>query len=111
MRILKDAGLIDRAILNQEIEAILIQEQSDRAGNLPPVELVQDYVEAAIRSARSGDVRPAAEQVIALLSLDLDDLRKAALLSLMVRWTGKGKFDPEAAYVLEKRTTYATGRG
>jgi hypothetical protein len=55
MRILNDAGLIDRAILNQEIEAILIQEQSDRPGNLPAVELVQDYVEAAIRSARSGD--------------------------------------------------------
>jgi hypothetical protein len=50
-------------------------------------------------------------QVIALLSLDLDDLRKAALLSLMVRWTGKQKFDPLAAYVLEKRATYVTGGG
>ena len=42
---------------------------------------------------------------------NLDDLRKAALLSLMVRLTGKRKFDPVAAYVLEKRATYVTSQG
>jgi hypothetical protein len=113
MRILNDAGLVDRAILNQEIEAILFQDPpgKDGAGNFPARELVQDYVETAIRAARGGEVRPSAEQVIALLSLDLDDLRKAALLSLLVRLTGKQKFDPVAAYVLEKRATYVTGGG
>ena len=107
MGILNDAGLVDRAILNQEIEAIL----QEATGNFQARELVQDHVETVIRAGRSGEVRQAAERVIELLSLDLDDLRKGALLSLMVRLTGKRKFDPVAGYVLEKRATYVTGRG
>jgi len=98
---------IDRAILNQEIEAILL----DASGNFLDRELVEDNVETLIRAGRHGEVPQAAETLIALLSLDLDDLRKAALLSLILRLTGKQKFDPVAAYVLEKRPTYVTGRG
>jgi hypothetical protein len=97
----------DHAVLNQEIEAIL----QGAAGNFPGRESVEDNMETLVRAGRQGEVRPAAERVIALLSLDLDDLRKAALLSLMVRLTGKRKFDPVAAYVLEKRATYVTGQG
>ncbi len=116
MEILNDTGLFDLAVLNQEIEAIL-QENSwetsgqDDAGNFQACELVQDHVETVIRAGRSGEVPQAAERVFALLSLDLDDLRKAALLSLIVRLIGKRKFDPVTAYVLEKRATYVTGRG
>ncbi len=73
--------------------------------------LVEDNVETLIRAGRHGEVRQAAKSLIALLSLDLDDLRKAALLSLIVRLTGKQSFDPVAAYVLEKRATYVSGRG
>ena len=116
MEILNDARFVDLAMLNQEIEAIL-QETSwetsgqEAAGNFQARDLVQDHVETVIRAGRSGEVSQAAERVFALLSLDLDDLRKAALLSLIVRLTGKRKFDPVAAYVLEKRATYVTGRG
>lgn len=116
MEILNDAGCVNLAILNQEIDAIL-QETSwetsgqEAAGNFQACELVQHHVRTVIRAGRSGEVPQAAERVFALLSLDLDDLRKAALLSLIVRLTGKRKFDPVAAYVLEKRTTYVTGRG
>ena len=107
MRILNDARLLDRAVVNQEIEAIF----QEAAGNFPAHETIEDDVETLVAAGRRGEVRQAAERVIALLSLDLDDLRKAALLSLMVRLTGKRKFDPVAAYVLEKRATYVTGQG
>ena len=116
MEILNDARFVDLAMLNQEIEAVL-QETSwetsgrEAAGNFQARDLVQDHVETVIRAGRSGEVSQAAERVFALLSLDLDDLRKAALLSLIVRLTGKRKFDPVAAYVLEKRATYVMGRG
>jgi hypothetical protein len=116
MEILNDTGLLDRVMLKQEIEAILREpfwetNGQQAAGNFQARELVQDHVETVIRAGRSGEVSQAAERVFALLSLDLDDLRKAALLSLTVRLTGKRKFDPVAAYVLEKRATYVTGRG
>jgi hypothetical protein len=102
-----ESRLSDRDGLNREIEAIL----QGTSGNLPPPETVLNDVETVVRAGRRGAVRPAAERVIALLSLDLDPLRKAALLSLMVRLTGKRKFDPVANYVLEKRATYATSQG
>ena len=104
---------IDQAILNREIEAIFSQEPAgqDAARNFQARELVQDHVETLIRAGRRGEVRQAAEHLIALLSLDLDDLRKAALLSLIVRLTGKQNFDPVAAYVLEKRATYVANQG
>jgi hypothetical protein len=41
----------------------------------------------------------------------LDDLRKAALLSLMVRLAGKRKFDPIASYILQNRKVFVTRRG
>ena len=43
--------------------------------------------------------------------MELDDLRKAALLSLMVRLTGKRKFDPIAAYILQNRKVFVTHPG
>jgi len=99
--------------LRQEIEAILQETPGPEASvSLPAaLEAITDHMETLIRAGRRGEVRQAAEYVIALLSLDLDFLRKAALLSLMVRLTGKRKFDPVAAHVLEKRATYATAQG
>ncbi len=52
-----------------------------------------------------------AQHVCALLSLELDDLRKAALLSLMVRLAGKRKFDPIASYILQNQKVLVTTRG
>ena len=102
----KEARLFDRAGLNRQIEAIF---QDSR--NFPALERVIDHFETLVRAGRRRDLQRAAEPVIALLSLDLDDLRRAALLSLMVRLTGKRNFEPVAAYVLEKRATYVTGQG
>jgi hypothetical protein len=95
------------AVLPREIEAIF----QEAVGNFPPREIIEDEVETLIRAGRRGDVPQAADRLISLLSLNLDDLRKAALLSLMARLTGKRKFDPVAAYVLEKRATYVTSQG
>ena len=106
-RRITESGLLDRAALNREIEAILIEAD----GNLPAAEIIEDRVENLVRLARRGDVPRAAREVISVLSLELDGLRKAALLSLMVRLTGKRRFDPIAAYVLEKRASYVTGQG
>ena len=102
-----ESRLLDRTLLQREIEAIFDQ----GAGNFPPPEAVEDHLETLLRAGRSGEVPRAAESVIALLGLDLDDLRKAALLSLMVRLTGRRKFDAVASYVLEKRATYVTSQG
>jgi hypothetical protein len=98
--------------LRREIEAILpdTSGQEDSA-SLPMTEAITDQIEHLIQAARRGDVPQAAERVISLLSLNLDDLRKAALLSLIVRLTGKRNFDPVAAYVLEKRAAYVTSPG
>jgi hypothetical protein len=98
--------------LRREIEAIVrdTSRQEDSA-SLPMLETIADNMDNLIRAARRGEVPQAAERLTSLLSLNLDDLRKAALLSLMVRLTGKRKFDPVAAYVLEKRATYASDRG
>jgi ABC-type glutathione transport system ATPase component len=104
---LTETARLDRAILNQEIEAIF----QDTAGNLPPRQTIEQHLETLVRAGRRGEVQKAAEHLIPLLRLDLDDLRKAALLSLMVRLTGKRKFDPVAAYVLEKPATYVTWQG
>jgi hypothetical protein len=101
------SGLLDRSALNREIEAILLE----APGNLPAAAIIEDHIVNLVRDARRDDVSRSAQHVIAVLSLDLDSLRKAALLSLMVRLTGKGKFDPVAVYVLEKRSTYVTSPG
>lgn len=52
----------------------------------------------------------AATEVCELLSLEVNDLRRAAVLSLMVRLAGKRKFDPIASYILENRAARRTGR-
>ena len=101
------ADFVDRDALHHEIEAIL----QEASGNFPSPEMIQNQIETLIRSGRQGQVPQAAEPLVSLLSLNLDDLRKAALLSLMARLTGKRKFDPVAAYVLEKRATYVTSQG
>lgn len=100
-------GHLDRTDLNREIEAILL----DATGDLPAAQIIEDHVEELVRASHRGDVSQAAQHVIAVLSLDLDALRKAALLSLMVRLSGKRSFDPVATYVLEKRASYVTSPG
>lgn len=107
MRISDETQLAERTALEQEIEAIL----GDSSDDLPAREVVTDQVETLVLAGRRGEVRTAGERVIALLSLDLDDLRKAALLSLLVRWIGRQKFDPIAVYVLEKRSTCVSSPG
>jgi hypothetical protein len=68
-------------------------------------------LEDFLGSLNEGQVTAAAQHVCALLALELDDLRRAALLSLMVRLAGKRKFDPIAAYILQNQKVFATGRG
>ncbi len=98
---------LDRTVLHREVAAIFEQ----AAGNFPALDKVEQQLETMATAGCRGDVQKAAEPVIALLGLDLDDLRKAALLSVMVRLIGKRRFDPVASYILEKRATYATSPG
>ena len=102
----KANGSTKRPTLNQQIEAIF----QDAAGDLPTRETLQEHLENFARAARRGQVRQAGERLIALLGMDLDDLRRAALLSVMLRLAGERKFHPIAGYVLEKRTAYVTAR-
>jgi hypothetical protein len=92
---LAESVLLDRAVLNRQIAEIL-EGLSDPA--LAP--RMEQSVEAFLHSLNQGDLSQTANHVCALLNLELDDLRKAALLSLMVRLAGKRKFDPIAAYIL-----------
>lgn len=98
---LSQSGLLDRALLNQQIEAIL----EGASQNPLAAQQIETHLEAMTECVERGDIPAAANEVITLLSLELDDLRKAALLSLMVRTVGKRRFDPVAVYVLEKKTT------
>jgi hypothetical protein len=98
-----ESGLLDRSLLNRQIEIIL--EGLERAVIGSEIE---HHLESFVDCIRQGDVPGAAEHTTALLSLDMDDLRKAALLSLMVRLASKRKFDPIATYVLANRTIYVT---
>jgi len=102
-----EAGLLDRALLNDHIEAIL----RDASGVPGMSARIEAHLERVLSLAQAGDVSGAAKHVAELLCLELDDLRKAALLSLMVRMAGKRLFDPVAAHLLENRATYATQRG
>ena len=72
---------------------------------------MEQDLDAFLGALQEGDVPRTAKHVCALLSLELDDLRKAALLSLMVRLAGKRKFDPIAGYILQNREVFVTGRG
>lgn len=100
-----ESGVLDRAVLNRQIEEILdgLEEKPLLAPRM------EENLDAFLRSVQEGEVSRTAEHVCALLSLELDDLRKAALLSLMVRLAGKRKFDPIAAYILQNREVFVSG--
>ena len=104
---LTEAGVLDRAVLNHQIAGILdgLANQSDLAPRL------MRSLEAFLRAVQGDDIPRTSKHVCALLSLELDDLRKAALLSLMVRLAGKRKFDPIAAYILQNQKVLVTERG
>ena len=96
-----ESGRLDRAILNREIEEIL------REASLNPSSAAEmaDQLDAFVECAKRGDIPAAADRVSALLSVELDDLRKAAMLSLLVRVSGRRQFEPIAVYLLEKNRT------
>ena len=98
---LGESGRLDRAVLDRQIQEIL-QEAS-----LDPVRAaaMADQLDAFVACAHRRDVPGAAAHVAELLSVELDDLRKAAILSLLVRVSGRRQFEPIAAYLLEKRGT------
>jgi hypothetical protein len=98
---LEESGVLDRAVLNQKIEAILQEASNDP---LTGRDIEHRLVELVI-STRHRNIPEAAAHVTALLSLNLDDLQRAAMLSLMVRLVGKKRFDPVATYLLEKNAT------
>jgi hypothetical protein len=104
---LTESGLLDRVVLNRQIEEIL-EGLSEKPALAPQMEQALD---AFLSALKSGDVPATAKHVCALLSLELDDLRKAALLSLMVRLAGKRKFNPIASYILQNRKVFVTQRG
>ena len=104
---ISESGRLDRSILNREIDAILQEATVDPA----LASRMVGQMDSLLSHARAGDVPAAARYVTTLLSVDLDELRKAALLSLMVRLTGKRRFDPIAAYILQNQKTHATGQG
>ena len=98
---LDESGVLDRAVLNKKIEAILQEaSQSPLTGR----DIEHRLVELVI-STRRRDIPEAAGHVTALLSMNLDDLQRAAMLSLIVRLVGKKRFDPVAAYLLENNPT------
>ncbi len=104
---LTESGLLDHAVLNRQIAEIL--EGLSANPMLGP--RMEQALDDFLQSLQEGDVPAAAKHVCALLALELDDLRRAALLSLMVRLAGKRKFDPVAAYILQNHKVFATGRG
>jgi hypothetical protein len=106
---LTESGVLDHAVLNRQIAEILdgLSGNPDQTLGLRMEQSLEDF----LRSLHSNDVPATAKHVCALLSLELDDLRRAALLSLMVRLAGKRKFDPIAAYILQNQQVFVTGRG
>jgi hypothetical protein len=104
---LTESGLLDRAVLNGQIEEIL-EGLSEKPMLAPRME---QSLDGFLRALVGGDVGGTAEHVCALLKLELDDLRKAALLSLMVRLAGKRRFDPIASYILKNREVFVTTQG
>jgi hypothetical protein len=104
---LTESGVLDRAVLDREI-GLILDGLAQQADLLPRMERSLD---AFLRSLQAGDVARTAKHVCALLSLELDDLRKAAVLSLMVRLAGKRKFDPIAGYILQNQKVFVTTKG
>ncbi len=106
---ISESGVLDHAVLNRQISEILagLSENADRT--LGP--LMEQSLEDFLQALHHGDVPATAKYVCTLLSLELDDLHRAALLSLMVRLAGKRKFDPIAAYILQNQKVVVTGQG
>jgi hypothetical protein len=98
--------VVDGAALKRQIAEIL--EGLPEAGILAP--RVEKSLTAFLHSVQAqSEVARTAIQVCNLLRLELDDLRKAALLSMMVRLTGRRKFDPIAMYILQNQKVLVTG--
>ena len=110
---LTESGLLDRAVLNRQIEEILegLSEKDGLSEKPALASQMEQALDAFLAALKLGDVPATAKHVCALLSLELDDLRKAALLSLMVRLAGKRKFNPIASYILQNRKVLVTSRG
>jgi hypothetical protein len=98
---LDESGRLDRAVLNRQIQEIL----QEASRNPACAAAMADQLDAFVECAQRGDIPGAADHVSELLSVELDDLRKAAILSLLVRVSGRRQFEPIAAYLLEKRGT------
>ena len=95
---LEESGVLDRAVLNKKIEEMLLEAEQ---GPLSGRDIEHRLVDLVI-ATRNRNIPEAAGHVTALLNLNLDDLQRAAMLSLIVRLVGKKRFDPVAAYLLEK---------
>jgi hypothetical protein len=104
---LTESGLLDHALLNRQIAELL----EGLSGDPLLVPRIEKSLDDFLETLQHGDVTAAAQHVCALLALELDDLRRAALLSLMVRLTGKRKFDPVAAYILQNQKVFVAERG
>lgn len=104
-----ESGMLDHAVLNRQISEILEGLSGNPDQTLAP--LLEQALEDFLRSVHEDDVPATAKHVCTMLGLELDDLRRAALLSLMVRLAGKRKFDPIAAYILQNQKVVVTGRG
>ena len=104
---LTESGLLDHAVLNRQLAEILdgLSVEPDLAPRM------EQSLEAFLLALPKGDVPQTAIHVCSLLCLELDDLRKAALLSLMVRLAGKRKFDPIADYILQNQDVLVASRG
>ena len=106
---LTESGLLDHALLNRQIAEILEGLSGHADQTLAP--RMEQALEDFLQVLHAGDVAATATHVCTLLALELDELRKAALLSLMVRLAGKRKFDPIAAYILQNQKVFVTGQG
>ena len=104
---LGESGLLDHAVLNRQIAELL----EGLSGDPLLVPRIEKSLDEFLDSLQAGEVAAAAQHVCALLALELDDLRRAALLSLMVRLAGKRKFDPVAAYILQNQKVFVSARG
>jgi hypothetical protein len=104
---LTESGDPNPARLHRQIDEIL-DGLSEKPSLAPQVE---QAFSAVLDALHQGDVARTATHVCALLSLEMDDLRRAALLSLMVRLVGKRKFDPIASYILQNQKVLVTSRG
>src|SRR5260370_7948907 len=96
---MNESGLLDRALLNEQIGIIL----DGASANPSLAQVMERHLDAFQDFIRQGDVPGSAKEVCELLSLEVNDLMIAALLSLMLRLAGKRKFDPIASYILENR--------